>query len=633
MKNKIIVLAASICISQNLFAQKYTYSVDALNITNDKIKVECTTPSVSANTTVYHFPKVVPGTYAIEDYGKYIEGFTAFTKDGKELAVKKEGNNDFIISNANMLAKITYYVNDAMDKHVKKNKIFEPASTNIEANSNVVMNNGGFFGYLEGTENTNIAIHIKKPSGFFGATSLPQTSFTDNQQSFEAQSYYQLVDCPILLAKPDTTKFYVNNTLVTLACFDRSGKARSAYFYNELKRDMNGIAQFLPKLPVDNYTFIVFVDDFVKWGAIIDQKRKPKIGEIIPLIKKFSKLGVGALEHGNSSLYYLANFGDSMKTKDLHLANQMTGAAIHEFMHIITPLGLHSQHIGNFNYAKPIMSKHLWLYEGCTEYFANLIKLQAGIFTKEKFLQEMSGKIKAADKYPYATMSFTKMSANCLEKEYNKQYIHVYDRGAVYAMLLDARIIKLTNGKKTLKDVILALNAKYGKTKSFEEDNLYKEFVAEVGSGLQSFFDDYIEGNKNYRLSEELEAIGIVYQEEAEVDAPRNPINTALNDIEIKDGAMGIGNSKIQSVGPNEWAGLKKGDKVAASAYADAFKKEGQYVAEGETVNYKIIRDGKEILLPIKVKYAKQKKYDYLASLEKPSEQQVAYWKKYAGEQ
>jgi predicted metalloprotease with PDZ domain len=225
------------------------------------------------------------------------------------------------------------------------------------------------------------------------------------------------------------------------------------------------------------------------------------------------------------------------------------------------------------------------------------------------------------------------MSANCLEKEYNKQYIHVYDRGAVYAMLLDARIIKLTNGKKTLKDVILALNAKYGKTKSFEEDNLYKEFVAEVGSGLQSFFDDYIEGNKNYRLSEELEAIGIVYQEEAEVDAPRNPINTALNDIEIKDGAMGIGNSKIQSVGPNEWAGLKKGDKVAASAYANAFKKEGQYVAEGETVNYKIIRDGKEMLLPIKVKYARQKKYDYLASLEKPSEQQVAYWKKYAGEQ
>jgi predicted metalloprotease with PDZ domain len=38
---------------------------------------------VSANTTVYHFPKVVPGTYAIEDYGKYIEGFTAFTKDAK----------------------------------------------------------------------------------------------------------------------------------------------------------------------------------------------------------------------------------------------------------------------------------------------------------------------------------------------------------------------------------------------------------------------------------------------------------------------------------------------------------------------------------------------------------------------
>jgi predicted metalloprotease with PDZ domain len=288
-------------------------------------------------------------------------------------------------------------------------------------------------------------------------------------------------------------------------------------------------------------------------------------------------------------------------------------------MHIVTPLGLHSQHIGDFNYAKPIMSKHLWLYEGCTEYFAQLIKLQAGIYTKEKFLQEMSNKIKSAEKYPYETMSFTKMSENCLEKEYNKQYIHVYDRGAVYAMILDARIIKLSNGKKTLKDVILGLNKKYGATKNFEEEDLFNQFVAEVGPGLQSFFDDYISGNVDYKLAEELAPLGISYQEEARINAPRSPFNDSLNDISVKGGLLGLGSKKIKSVGDKEWAGLQKGDKVSANAYNEAFKPEGKYVAEGETVNLKIKRNGAEFLLPIKVQYALQTTYNYLAMMPNPS--------------
>jgi predicted metalloprotease with PDZ domain len=632
MKKALLLLLTIICISSQTQAQQYTYTLDALNISKDKIAVECFTPPVSQASIVYHFPKVVPGTYAIEDYGKYIEGFKAFDKNGASLSVSKQGNNDFVISNATQLHKITYLVNDAMDKRVKKNKIFEPASTNIEVNSNVVINNGGFFGYLDGTEKTPINLNIKKPSGFFAATSLPQVSFADQLQVFKAASYHQLVDCPMLLAKPDTAMFYVNNTLVTIACFDKSGKPRAKFFYNELKRDMQGIAQFLPKLPVDNYTFLVYVDDFVKYGPIIDQQRKPRITEIIPLIRKFAKLGVGALEHGNSSFYYLANFGDNIKTKDMQLANQMTGAAIHEFMHIITPLGLHSQHIGDFNYATPIMSKHLWLYEGCTEYFANLIKLQAGIYTKEKFLEEMKGKIVSAQTYPWQTMSFTKMSANCLEKTYNKQYIHVYDRGAVYAMLLDARIIKLSNGTKTLKDVILGFNQKYGKDKSFEESELFTDFEKEV-PGLKSFFDEVIDGNNDYDINKELAAIGIEFQEETYIDAPRNPLNDSLNDITKKTGPLPtVSKQKVESVGSKEWAGLQKGDKVSPKAYYEAFKPEGVFVKEGETVNYKITRNKKEISLPVKVVYAMQLTYDYLAPVANPTEQQKLFWKKYMGQ-
>jgi hypothetical protein len=63
------------------------------------------------------------------------------------LPVVKNGNNTFIISNAKKLATIRYKVEDSFDANLKKDKIFEPAGTNIEAGKNYIFNNAGFFGF------------------------------------------------------------------------------------------------------------------------------------------------------------------------------------------------------------------------------------------------------------------------------------------------------------------------------------------------------------------------------------------------------------------------------------------------------------------------------------------------------
>jgi hypothetical protein len=161
---------------------------------------------------------------------------------------------------------------------------------------------------------------------------------------------------------------------------------------------------------------------------------------------------------------------------------------------------------------------------------------------------------------------------------------------------------------------------------------LFAEFEKEV-PGLKSFFDDVIDGNNDYDISKELAAIGIEFQEETYINAPRNPLNDSLNDITKKDGVLAaMSKQKVLSVGPNEWAGLQKGDKVSLKAYYDAFKPEGVFVKEGETVNYKITRDKKEISLPIKVVYAMQPTNDYLAPVANPTEQQKLYWTKYMGQ-
>jgi predicted metalloprotease with PDZ domain len=606
-------------------AQTIRYDVDLVNIKDDQVKITGYVQNIGGGEIAYSFPKVVPGTYAIEDYGKYIDNFEAYDVNNKEIASKKKGNNQFIISNASSLHHFTYYVNDAMDMKVKKNKIFEPASTNILVNDNIVMNNGGFFGFFTGKENIEHELNFKKPKQFFGSTSLPQNSIKEDLQTFTAMSYHQLVDCPILWCKPDTAQFMVNNTKVTISCYDKSGVKRAQFFYNDLKRDMEGIAKFLPKLPVDNYSFLLYIDDFTEYGPYLSGQKRPGPGMILNIYKKFKKLGVGALEHGNSSLYYLANFGENMPMKEMDLSGQFTEAAIHEFMHIVTPLSLHSQHIGDFNYTEPVMSKHLWLYEGCTEYFAHLIKLQAGIYTPEQYFNKMFGKQKDADKFPLEKFSITEMSTNVLAKAENKAYVHVYDRGAINAMLLDAQIITLTDGKKTLKDVILTLMARYGKDKSFDEDKFIDEFVAEVHPDLKKYFDNNVLGKIDYSLSAALNPLGIEYLKNENVKMPMVPFldSTIVNGKLVQIDSIVFDKEKC----PDAMAGDVPTDDYS---YKNVFMKDGKFIEEGVTIQMPALRNGKSISLPYKVKY-RQGTVSGFKRMQTTTANQDKYWMRYWG--
>jgi predicted metalloprotease with PDZ domain len=628
---KLFLIYLNTCIAFAVNAQQYIYQLDIANIINDQILVTATVPKVSSNAVVYHFPKTVPGTYAVEDYGNYIQDFKAYDKNDKLLAATKQGNNDYLINQANELHSISYLVNDAMDMKVKENKIFEPASTNIEAGKNVLMNNGGFFGYLDNTELLPISILIKKPSNYFGATSLTTTRFNNTEQEFKAKDYHQLVDCPILFAAPDTATFKVNNATVTIACYDVTGQKRAKYFYNELKRDMEGVAKFLPQLPVDRYTFLLYVDDLTKFNGIFSGTDKIGFSKAIQLYKTFKSLGIGALEHGNSSTYYLANLGENLKMKDLKLENQLTAAAIHEFMHIVTPLGLHSQHIGNFNYANPVMSKHLWLYEGVTEYNAHLIKLQSGIYTKEEFLDEMNNKIRSGNSFPITKMSFTQMSENVLKKPFKKEYIHVYDRGAALAWLLDMRIIKLTNGAKTLKDVVLQLSNKYGKDKSFDESTFITEFVEMVDPKLQQFFDDYITGNIDWKLNEDLNNFGVSYIKKKTIKVPANPFSNDDNEIKLKKQVLNLFGKTVKKVYQGEFAGLQKGDMVENDTYKKIMQPKGKFVAENTLVNYPIRRNGSNITIPFKVVYVEDVVHNYLEFDAQPTVAQQKLWTTFIG--
>src|SRR6187397_2258017 len=158
-----IVFLVIICIAlpasgQSKKTNNYQYTVGLTHVVDDKVKVELLAPRISSSEITFYLPKIVPGTYAIADYGRYVADFNALDKKGKPLPVEKINDNAWKIKNATRIHKISYWVNDSYDTEVSGPKIFEPAGTNIEENKNFLINSAGYFGYFENMKESPVVL-------------------------------------------------------------------------------------------------------------------------------------------------------------------------------------------------------------------------------------------------------------------------------------------------------------------------------------------------------------------------------------------------------------------------------------------------------------------------------------------
>ena len=100
---------------QALAQQKVSYAIQLGKISQDQLIVEVKPPALKVGAVEYCFPKIVPGTYANYDFGRYISHFKAFDAAGKELKFTKKSVNQYLIKEGQKIAKIRYAVDDTWD--------------------------------------------------------------------------------------------------------------------------------------------------------------------------------------------------------------------------------------------------------------------------------------------------------------------------------------------------------------------------------------------------------------------------------------------------------------------------------------------------------------------------------------
>jgi predicted metalloprotease with PDZ domain len=481
----VFAIAAFAAIGQN----KYEISADLAKVKNDRVKVVVKTPKVKEDKVDWVVPKVIPGSYSVKDFGRFVSDFKAFDVKGKKLPVVKEGNNVFSISDASRLARIEYLVDDTWDAE-NDNFIFQPGGTNIEAGKNFVINHQGFWGYLEGYKMLPYEITINKPKNFYGSTALEKKFETPEKDILFAPDYVRLVDNPVMYCKPDTLSFLSGNTRVYISVFSEKSVVNAGQMQEYLTPLATSLTNFFGQMPVDKYHFIMYFPEYKKSD-----------------ITRYG--GFGALEHSFSSFYFLPEFADENRLKPMVLS-----IAAHEFLHILTPLNIHSEEIANFDFRNPKMSQHLWMYEGVTEYFADLIQVRSKLSSYDNFKAEVREKISKAAEYP--DVSFTEMSKGILSKDYKDMYLNVYQKGALFGLLLDIRLLELSNGEKGLKDLMLQLTSAFGPDKPFKDDALI-DYITEITyPEIGAFFNNYVVGNKPLPLQEYFQKIGWKYLAEKE---------------------------------------------------------------------------------------------------------------------
>ena len=311
------------------------------------------------------------------------------------------------------------------------------------------------------------------------STGLPKGP---DQTSYIAQSYDQLLDCPILFGNIDVHPFTAGDTQHWLV---QAGDRRfwdTQQSLEDLKKIVEVQQDFWGTTPYKNYTFM----------NLVTNTR-------------------GGLEHKNSTVMMTSRFATQVRDKYV----DWLSLASHEFFHTWNVKRLRPKALGPFDYENEVYTKSLWVAEGITTYYDDLLVRRAGLSTRAEYLKKLSkGLNRLAGTPGRRNIPLTQASQDAwirlyLDSEHNlNTNISYYNKGSVVAWLLDTEIRRATKGRKSLDDVMRQAYSEFSKNGFREEE--FRTLVSDVaGRDLTPFFQRALDSTQDLPLQEALDYWGL----------------------------------------------------------------------------------------------------------------------------
>ncbi|MBL7995856.1 peptidase [bacterium] len=502
------------------------YTVDITKFDDDSFFVKLDVENFDMDTAVFQFAVTAPGTYSILDAGRFVGSFKALDTSGNPLMIVRTGVNQFLIYPARQLSRVTYRVDDTFDSPLPDNPVAPMSGTNIER-TNAVVNGQMVFGFFHGRQSYPISVKFVYPEIWRAGTSLQLTN-----GEYTASSFDELADSPFLFGDISRSTISMGRTNIDIYAFSENRKFNAEFVAARLHDVLGAADQFLGGLPVERYVFLFHFREYT--GPVY-----------------------GAWEHNYSSFYVIPEWSES------YISQTITSMSAHEFFHVVIPLNIHSELIVPFNFEKTVPSQHLWFYEGVTEWASDLMQVRYGTMSDTELMNQITEKMRRADYYDNS-VSLVDMSLGSYDR-YEKLYGNIYERGALTALLLDMRLLELSEGKTGLREVISKLSQQFGPARPFPENGFFDLLVQLTYPEIEDFIHRYIKGTETLPIKEYLLKAGYDYETEARTGLYESSLGKFS--FNLKNGTI-----LVEQVDPkdsvNQRLGIQQGDIIQKLNYA-----------------------------------------------------------------
>ncbi len=431
-------------------------------------------------------PVWTPGSYMVREFARHVQDFVATDAANQALKWEKTNKNTWrIVTNGarEWHARYRVYANELSVRTSELNS------------SHAFWNNANILMYLDGFLKSPSTVRVLAPDVWKVATGLP--AVLGQKNTFRAENFDVLYDSPFEVSNFKTLIFNVKGVAHRIV-IDGEGN----YDPERMRRDVQKIVETQVDLmggevPYRDYTFILHL----------------------------RAEGGGGLEHLNSTALGYPRFGFHVERGDRATsASPNTAEALpreyrgflslvsHEFFHLWNVKRIRPDALGPFDYTQENYTKNLWVAEGITDYYADLVLRRAGLISENEFLSAAARSIQALQNTPgRLEQSVEESSFDSWIKFYRpdensvNSQISYYDKGAILGLLLDLEIRKRSNGAKSLDDVMRYLYVEFfKKDRNYSPADFQKACELMAGSSLEEFFNRFVRGKEelDYKVFE-----------------------------------------------------------------------------------------------------------------------------------
>ena len=367
---------------------------------------------VADPTQVLSLPTWIPGSYLIREFSKHIESVRAYDEEGRLLEIQKFEKNKWRLFNTDHeLITVEYdvyaYDLSVRGAYVDQNRLYvNPACACLG---------------LEGQEDKAVEVELFLPDElehFQLATGMASKSLVKGRFTLKAKNYAELIDAPFELAEQTRFSFEANGIPHE---FVVSGKhaMNAARMQQDIEKICATEISMFGSAPFSNYTFMTMA----------------------------TANSYGGLEHPNSTSLISPR-------EDLPKANEpeepsedyqrFLGLCSHEYFHSWLVKFIRPENFVNYDLNKEGYTSLLWIFEGFTSYYDDLILLRSGVISQASYIKLLKTQIDRYLQNPGRfVQSVSESSFDAWVKFYrqdensNNAGTSYYNKGCLVALCLD----------------------------------------------------------------------------------------------------------------------------------------------------------------------------------------------------